>query len=250
MKSSFAAALVVLAGCAAFQSNNKPSSSATMASSEASDRPMPVHVDAPMNNPSERDDPKAPILRVDVAGSPSNPVPVPYYYGYPMYADGPAIQGVRIMRQDNWAGYEREERQDDKGIVYVSESFPVLGCRFEGVQEDPAHYVPFYMECSVPAPADRGKSRPVVGQLAAAARADAVPREPVLAKAFLGEWHATTPGFDGTEGAAYFDTAHGLVGFSFVKSKLSRIAFLFDPAEKRWRQPELWQPPAGVSVGP
>lgn len=247
MKSSIAAALMLLVGgCAAFQSNKPSSSSPT--STESSEHALPVRVDAPMNNPSERDDPKAPIMRVEVVGSQS--VPVPYVYGYPLYADGPAIQGVRIMRQDNWAGYEREQRQDDKGIVYVSESFPVLGCRFEGIQEDDAHYVPFYVECSVPAPADRGKTRPVVGQLPALSRADAVPREPVLAKAFLGEWHATTPGFDGTEGAAYFDTPHGLLGFSFVKGKLSRVAFLFDPAEKRWRQPELWQPPAGVSIGP
>jgi hypothetical protein len=247
---SFAAAWVVLSGCAAFQTNKASSATTTESSSSSSDHPLPVRVDLPMNNPAERDDPKAPIMRVDVVGSSNNPVPVPYVYGYPLYADGPAIEGVRIMRQDNWAGYEREQRQDNNGVVYVSESFPVLGCRFEGIQEDEAHYVPFYVECSVPAPADRGKSRPVVGQLPAASRADAVPREPVLAKAFLGEFHATTPGFDGTEGAAYFDTPHGLVGFSFVKGKLSRIAFLFDPAEKRWRQPELWQPPAGVTIGP
>jgi hypothetical protein len=214
------------------------------------EQPEPVFVDAPSSNPAERDDPKAAIMRVQVLGSPGNPVTVPYVYGYPMYADGAAIQGVRMLRQDNWTGYMREDQPDANGVVHVKESFPVLGCIFEGVQEDEAHYVPFYVECDLPAPAERGKGRPAVGQLGAAAKADAVTKEPSLAKAFLGEWHATTAGFDGNEGAGYFDTAHGLVGFGFAKGKLNRVAFLFDPAEQRWRTPELWQPPPGFSVGP
>lgn len=210
----------------------------------------PVYVDAPMNNPAERDDPKAPIMRIAVFGSSTRPVAVPYFYGYPLYADGAALQGVRLMRQDNWSGYEREEHQDDNGVEQVSETFPSLGCIFHGVQEDEAHYVPFYVECDVPPPPDRGKNRDVVGDLASGAKADAVPKEPILAKAFLGDWHATTPGFDGEEGAGYFDTPNGLLGFGFVKGRLHRVAFLFDPAEKRWRMPEIWQPPAGVSITP
>ena len=54
--------------------------------------------------------------------------------------------------------------------MHVKETFPVLGCSFEGVQEDDAHYVPFYVECALPAPADRGKARPAVGQLGASAQ--------------------------------------------------------------------------------
>jgi hypothetical protein len=235
----FECAVALLMGCAA--APPKTNTVETVA---------PVYVDVPSNNPAERDDPKAAIVRVQVLGTPAHPVPVPYVYGYPLYADGAAIQGLRMLRQDNWNGYVRDLQPDANGIMHVKETFPLLGCSFEGVQEDEAHYVPFYMQCELPAPSDRGKARPAIGQLSTATKADAIPKEASLAKAFLGEWHATTPGFDGTDGAGYFDTPYGLIGFGFAKSKLNRIAFVFDPTEKRWRTPELWTPPAGVAVLP
>jgi hypothetical protein len=209
-----------------------------------------VEVEAPSNNPAERDDAKAAVLRVDLRGPEAQPVPVPYVYGYPLYAEGPALQGVRMLRQDNWLGYTREERKSQDGLVRLVETFPEIGCVFEGVQEDVGRYVPLSMECEQPAPKKRGGKRPVVGAVQAGAKADAVPKEPSMAKAFLGEWHATTAGFESGNGAAYFDTPHGLIGFGFKKGRLNSIGFVFDPPEKRWREPELWQPPAGYAVTP
>jgi hypothetical protein len=232
-------AVVAMTGCAA-----APKKLATV------ETQAPVIVDAPSNNPAERDDPKAAIVRVQVVGSANHPVPVPYMYGYPLYADGAAIQGIRMLRQDNWAGYMRDQQPDANGVVRVIESFPALGCSFEGIQEDETHYVPFSLQCDLPAPNERGKNRPAVGQLGFSAKAEAVPKEAGMARAFYGEWHATTPGFDGSDGAGYFDTPGGLVSFGFTKGKLSRVAFVFDPAERRWRAPELWSPPPGFLVTP
>ncbi len=233
-----------LSGCLASrpQANNET----TTASSESA---APVMVELPSGKPPELDDPHAPIVRVELKGSPARPVAVPFLYGYPLYADGPALQGVRMLRQDNWTGYMREERKNDDGVVHIIESFPELGCFFEGVQQDEAHYVPLYVECDLPVPKERGSKRPVVGELGYGSKADQVPREPSLAKAFLGDWHATTPGFDGSSGAGYFDTPNGLLGFGFKKSKLDSVAFVFDAPEQRWREPALWQAPLGYTVG-
>ena len=157
---------------------------------------------------------------------------MPYVYGYPLYADGAAIQGVRMLRQDNWTGYMREQEPDANGVVHVKESFPVLGCSFEGVQEDEAHYVPFFVQCDLPAPTERGKARPAVGQLAAASRPMPCRRNRAWPRRFSASGTRRRPGFDGNDGAGYFDTPHGLVGFGFVKGKLNRVAFVFDPAEQ------------------
>jgi hypothetical protein len=206
-------------------------------------------VELPASNPAERDDPNAPMLRVELHGADGRPVAVPYLYGYPLYAEGPALEGVRMLRQDNWTGYAREERKDQDGMIRVLENFPELGCVFEGIQEDEGRYVPLSVECTAPSPKQRGGKRPVVGGIAVGARPDTVPKDPSLIKVFLGEWHATTPGFDGGSGAGYFDTAHGLIGFGFKKGKLNSVGFLFDPPERRWRKVELWQAPAGFTVG-
>jgi hypothetical protein len=216
----------------------------------APDHSEPVAVDMPEHNPAERDDAKAPMLRVELKGSTTQPVAVPYLYGYPLYAEEPAIQGLRLLRQDNWAGYSRQVHKAQDGVIRVVETFPELGCVFDGVQEDEGRYVPLSMECNLPAPKKRGVKRPVVGDIAVGAKADAVPKEASLAKAFLGEFHATTNGFEGGNGAGYFDTPHGLIGFGFKKGKLNSIGFVFDPPEQRWRDAELWQPPAGVTVEP
>jgi hypothetical protein len=212
-------------------------------------RAAPVAVELPEGKPPELDDAHAPLIRVELVGSPAHPVPVPYLYGYPLYADGPALEGVRRLRQENWTGYTRDAQKDGDGVEHVVEHFPELGCFFEGIQQDEAHYVPLYLQCDLPAPKERGSKRPVIGDIMTGAKADNVPKEPSLAKAFLGEWHAKSAGFDDGSGAGYFDTQYGLLGFGFKKSKLNSIAFVFDTPEQRWRKPELWQQPLGYTVG-
>jgi len=217
--------------------------------SSGGERAIIARLDPPTSNPPERDDSKAPLLRVELRGSPSSPVPVPFLYGYPLYAEGPALQGVQLLRQDNWTGYMRQDEPQPDGVMKVVESFPALGCTFEGIQEDESHYVPLNITCDVPLPRERGEKRPIVGDVAANAKLAVVEKEPSLQKAFLGEWHAKGDGFDSGEGEGYFDTPHGLLGFGFRKGKLNRVQFVFDTAEKRWRKPELWQAPSTFVVG-
>jgi hypothetical protein len=214
------------------------------------DAPAAVALDAPASNPPERDDARAPLLRVVLAGSKARPVAVPYVYGYPLYAEGAALQGLRMLRHENWVGYAREQFADPQGVTHVVEAFPSLGCRFEGVQQDDETYVPLRMLCDVPPPKERGAGRPVVGALSAKTKLDEVPAEPSLKKAFLGEWHAVTEAPDGGETIGYFDVPHGLLGFVFDRGRLTSIAFLFDPPDKRWRNPELWKAPLDYTVGP
>jgi hypothetical protein len=232
-------------GCGAFGGKQRRDEGTTTAP-----RAAVAQLDPPASNPPERDDPGAPLLRVELRGSPSAPIAVPYLYGYPLYAEGPALQGVQLLRQDNWTDYIKEAVTQPDGVVRVIERFPTLGCTFEGIQEDEGRYVPLTVTCELPAPKERGASkRPVVGAVASSAKASALLEEPSLRKAFYGEWHVQGQGFDAGEGPAYFDTPNGLLGFGFKKGKLAQVGFVFDPAEKRWRKPELWQEPSAYVVG-
>ncbi len=206
-----------------------------------------IALDPPMSGPPERDDRKAPIVRVAVFGSSSEPVAVPYIYGYPLYADGSARDGVRLMRQDNWTGFERDEQNGEDGLTHVVEHLPALNCQFLGIQEDIGRYVPQSVECALPMGKERGGARPVVGGIVPGMKPAAVLSDPALAKAFLGEWHAKTPGFDSGTGIGYFDTPHGLLGFGFKNGRLSTVSFVFAATEAAWRAPELWLEPAGYS---
>lgn len=222
--------------------------SSTMPEGEEHERVQVISLDLPKTNPPERDDTRAALLRLDLLGEKSQPVVVPYFYGYPLYAEGSAVQGLRMFRQENWEGYSKEERADADGVVHLIESFPVLGCVFEGVQEDESTYVPLSLECNVPPPKARGAQRPLVGTLSTKTKAEAIPTDGSLSKAFLGEWHATKAAPDGVIEAGYFNTPYGLVGFNFKKGKVSGVSFVFDPAERRWRKPELWMAPLGYTV--
>jgi hypothetical protein len=202
-----------------------------------------IQVEAPISAPAERDDKKAALIRVAVFGSSSQPVGVPYLYGYPLYADGGALQGVRLLRQDNWGGAERTDQPGPDGVVHVTERLPALNCEFTGIQEDETKYVPISVECDLPAPRDRGGVRPVIGSIGAGARPAAVLQDPSIEKAFLGEWHAKSQGFDAGDGVGYFDTPHGLLGFKFKNGKLAAVSFTFAPPEQRWRTQELWSEP-------
>jgi len=234
------------AGCGAFGPRNRREETMTPET-----RAVAVaRLDPPASNPPERDDAKAPLVRVELRGSPSAPIAVPYLYGYPLYAEGPSLQGLQLLRQDNWNDYRKEVLTQPDGVVRVVETFPALGCTFEGIQEDESHYVPLSLTCDLPAPKERGNpKRPVVGEVSTSAKASAVVEEPSLRKAFFGEWHAQGQGFEAGDGPAYFDTPNGLLGFGFKKGKLAQVSFVFDPAEKRWRKPELWQEPSAFVVG-
>src|SRR5262245_25309319 len=102
------ALIPLLCGCkphARAGHSNAESSDTTSGSEES------VSVDMPASNPAERDDPNAPMLRVELKGPEAQPIPVPYLYGYPLYAEGSAIEGLRMLRQENWAGYARQEHK-------------------------------------------------------------------------------------------------------------------------------------------
>jgi hypothetical protein len=194
--------------------------------------------------PIGRDEQSQALLRIDVFEGDRVQVAVPYLYGYPLYSEQGGHVGIRKLRHENWEGYERSERSEE-GVVHVRERFPALGCTFEGVQEAPQRYVPLAVRCEVPPPEPLGgRERSVVGAVKAGASAQAVRAEPSLEKAFLGEWHATTPGFEGKSGVAYFATSDGLLGFGFERGGLSSISFHFDPPHEQWRRPELWAAPA------
>ncbi len=233
------AAALVLGGCGLLPTASKGGGEV----SEADAPPEPTVV-VEGGIPDARDNPDAPVLYVQLQGPKEHATPVPYLYGYPLFAGGGGSHGLRRLRQDNWTGYDRHEEEDQDGVVRVREAFPSIGCRFEGIQQDETTYVPLFVQCDVPAPSERGgKSRPAVGKLKAGVKAAKVPAEPSLEKAFLGEWHITTKDFDGKNGTGYFNTAGGLLGFGFERGKLTSIAFLFDTPEKRWRESSLWTPP-------
>lgn len=231
-------------GCIATRPSAKSAESAKgLPSDYGQEQARSVVLETPASSPVERDDRKVPIVRIALFGTSSEPVGVPYLYGYPMYAEGTALQGVRLMRQDNWAGVERTEQQGDGGVMHVKELLPSIGCEFVGIQEDVGKYVPLSVECELPQARGKNVPRPVVGEVTAGARVAAVLGEPTLAKAFLGEFHAQTPGLESGDGVGYFDTPHGLLGFGFKNGKLSSVSFVFAPPQTNWRTQELWNEP-------
>jgi len=238
------------AGCSLFSSSpKKPGEGEEHSAHNAPSGAKTTSLPAPMSSPSERDDPKAPILRIAQLGSSRDPVGVPYLYGYPLCAEGATIDGIRLLRNDNWTGATREEQTEAGGLIRIVETLPAIGCTLTAIKEDQTKYVPLELSCELPVPKDRGGPRPVVGSLNAGAKVDAVLNEPSLKQAFLGEWHATSPDFSNGFGTGYFDTPSGLLGLGFEKGKLARVTFVFDATEKSWRKPELWTEPLAYTVG-
>lgn len=240
-------AVLVIGACGLGKPSGKSSSaestSGGLATDYAKEESRAIVLDTPSSSPVERDDRKAPVVRIAVFGSSSQPIGVPYLYGYPLYAQGTALQGVRLMRQDNWAGLDRTEQEGEGGVVRVVEKLPSLNCEFTGIQEDVNRYVPLSITCELPTPKARGGVRPVVGDVGAGSRVAAVLAEPTIAKAFLGEFHAQTPGLEAGDGVGYFDTPDGLLGFGFRNGKLASVSFVFAPPQESWRTQELWAEP-------
>jgi hypothetical protein len=235
---SVSAILVALSGCLHGSASRNGS---TGGGDDREDGSSAVPVELPWDASAVRDDEAAPIVKVDL---PDGKSPVPYLYGYPIYAAGSALDGIRKLRQDNWTGVEREESEDSDGVVHVVERFPELACTFEGIKESAVAYVPWQLSCELPAPKRfGGKKRPVVGALDARATPAQVVKEPSLARAFLEDWHLAEEGLERGTGTGYFNTDHGQLGFEFEKGHLARVVYLFDAPEKRWRKPELWVQP-------
>lgn len=203
---------------------------------------VPPTIVIPPGPPYERDDREAAVVRIELSGSSEHgPVPVPYIYGYPFFADLGAAVGVRRFRLDNAAGYSSQEQTDEFGVVRFIEHFPALNCRFEGIKESDAVYVPMLLECTVPAPrALGGSKRPVVGDLRARSKAAKLSEEPGLMEAFHGGFHSAAGDFEGGNGTAFFNTDHGQIGFTYENNRLRSFTYLFDPPVKNWRQPTIW----------
>lgn len=200
----------------------------------------PVHIALPRQSTAVRDDRKAPILQVSSTGD----VVFPTVYGYPIFPEGDAAQGILMLRRDNWSSVKRSQKTDEAGVVHEIESYADLGCSIDGVRENANKFIPLSLSCEVPAPKSLGGAkRPVLGELMAGAKADQVLKDKSVEDVFLGAWHLTSGDFDAGSGSGYFNTTHGQLAFQFAKKKLQRVIYYFDPAVKGWQNPTLWVKP-------
>jgi len=240
----FSLCVVALFGCGLFGEGSKASETIDESGSGRSQPSGAVAVEMPWETTKVRDDQSAPMLRVAVLEDGKRAVPVPYVYGYPIYGEGPALNGVMKLRMDNWDGASREQREDDQGVLRVRELLPKLGCTIEGVLENETQFVPLELRCSVPPPRDLGGGkRPVFGELRAGATPRDVLAEPVVRQAFHGDWHLQSEGLAKGKGEGVFNTDHGQLAFGFERGKLASVAYYFDPPVKGWRDPNLWALP-------
>ena len=200
----------------------------------------PVHIALPRESTSVRDDRRAPILEVSTIGN----VVFPKVYGYPIYPEGDAAKGILMLRRDNWSSVKKSEKRDEAGVVHEIEDYADLGCRFDGVRENANKLVPLSLTCELPAPKGLGGAkRPVLGDVAAGAKAEQVLKDKSVNDVFLGAWHLKSDDFDAGSGIGYFNTTHGQLAFSFSKKKLQRFVYYFDPSVKGWQNPTLWVTP-------
>jgi hypothetical protein len=232
---------LLLAGCGALTGSTKTETADEKDEFTPSRRP--VVVEMPWDT-SGRDDASRPVVQVVVYDDGAHGVPVPHFYGYPLWAKGEATNGIRKLRHENWTGAETEQREDEHGVIYYTERLPELDCVIEGIRETEIKLVPLTLTCEVPPPKKLGgKKRAVVGAVKAGARPDEILDDPTIKKAFLGEWHAVSEDFDSGNGTGYFNSDYGLLAFGFKRNRLSRVIFYFNPAEKAWWTPMLWVKP-------
>jgi hypothetical protein len=242
-------ALILVGGCDFLRT--KPASEAPKSEEKASSAASPMsekkprsasHVPIPTGTANELKDGSLPIVRVELVDNGEGGfVPVPYFYGYPLYGTVDGKAGVYRFREDTWKGYTRNESPDNDGVIHLTENFPYVKCSFYGILETPEKYVPIYLECQLPPPNNLGgRKRVVIGNVPIGATPQEILEEPSIKKAFLGEWHAVTPGFENGEGTGYFNTEHGQIGFGFKGGKLNTFVFMFDTPVMEWRSPELW----------
>jgi hypothetical protein len=190
----------------------------------------PVHISLPREG--KRDDRKSPILEVESSGS----VVFAKVYGYPIYPEGEASQGILMLRRDNWPNMKKSQRTDDGGVVH--------GCRIAITRENANKFVPLSITCELPPPKGvGGAKRPVIGDLFAGAKAEQLLKDKSVEEVFLGQFHLKSDDFDAGSGLGYFNTTHGQLAFGFSKKRLIRFVYYFDPDVKGWQNPTLWVKP-------
>ncbi len=213
------------------------------ADGEASDLQVasgPVHIALPRESTAVRDDRKAPILQVATSGN----VVFPLVYGYPIYPEGDAAQGLLMLRRDNWANVKKTEREDDAGVVHEIEQYTELGCTIDGIRENVNKFVPLSIACDLPPPkAIGGAKRPVMNTVMPGAKAEQLLQDKTVADVFMGAFHLKTQDFDNGSGTGFFNTTHGQLAFDFSRKKLQRFTYYFDPGVKGWQNPTLWVTP-------
>jgi hypothetical protein len=194
----------------------------------------------PLDAAAVRDDPTAAVLMITSVGRTT----FPYVYGYPIYPEGDAARGIAKLRSDNYAGARPSEVENESGVKLAREELPRLGCRFDGVRETEVKFVPISLTCELPAPkALGGASRPVVDQLSVTAKAEDLLKQPSIETAFLGEFHLTGDDAAMGEHTGYFNTTHGQLAFVYVRKRLTRFIYYFDPGVRGWQNQELWVKP-------
>jgi hypothetical protein len=196
-----------------------------------------IPVEMPAEAPAVRDNAGAPILSVVTIDQ----VVYPYVYGYPIYPEGDGARGIAELRKGNADGAKRTSQTDGDGVVHVSEVLPALGCRFDGIRESKQKFVPLSLSCDLPAPkALGGVKRPVLGALAAGAKAEEILKEPTVEENFLGAFHLTSDDFAGGSGTAFFNTTHGQIALVFKAQKLDHFVYYFDPGVAGWQNQTSW----------
>jgi hypothetical protein len=197
-----------------------------------------VAVEMPAEAAAVRSNASAPILSVVTIDE----VVYPYVYGYPLFPEGDAARGIAELRKAAAEGAKHSKSSDTDGVVHVAEELPSIGCRFEGIRENKTKFMPVSLTCDLPAPsALGGAKRPVLGTLAAGAKAEEILKEPTVMENFLGAFHLTSDDFAGGSGTAFFNTTHGQLALVFKAQKLDHFVYYFDPSVTGWQNQKSWE---------
>lgn len=221
-------------GCAT--AGQAPTANAITEFNLGADKHVPVEM--PAEAADVRSNVSAPILSVVTIDE----VVYPYVYGYPLYPEGDGARGIAELRKAAAEGARLTKLRDRDGVQHVSEDLPAIGCRFEGIRESRQKFVPVSLSCGLPAPkALGGAKRPVLGALAAGAKAEEILKEPTVEEHFMGAFHLTSADFAGGSGTAFFNTTHGQIALVFKSQKLDHFVYYFDPGVTGWQNPATWE---------
>jgi hypothetical protein len=197
-----------------------------------------VAVEMPAEAAEVRENVSAPILSVVTIDE----VVYAYVYGYPLYPEGDAAHGIAELRKASSEGAKHSKLSDKDGVVHIAEELPVIGCRFDGIRETKAKFVPVSLTCELPAPkALGGAKRPVLGGVAAGAKAEEILKEPTVVENFMGAFHLISDDFANGSGTAFFNTTHGQIALVFKGQKLDHFVYYFDPGVAGWLDQKSWE---------
>jgi hypothetical protein len=221
-------------GCAT--AGQAPTSNAIAEFNLGADKHVPVEM--PTEAAEVRENVSAPILSVVTIDE----VVYPYIYGYPLYPEGEGARGIVELRKASAENAKVTKARDPDGVQHVSEDLPAIGCRFEGIREPSAKFVPVSLKCDLPAPkALGGAKRPVLGGLSAGAKAAEILKEPTVEENFMGAFHLTSDDFAAGSGTAFFNTTHGQLALVFKNQKLDHFVYYFDPGVPGWQNQATWE---------